>query len=903
MANNRTTKTSLPAVASSVSPDVRMYLERVREELSRIQDAQNQTTTIINNYGLGGGGGGGFNPNDPDNQPCGKTVSPTTPTGLKVAAGFSFYMIEWDMPSYCGHSRTEVYGRKGSDALGGEVFLGASQGSMFVVAEPNMGTRYCFWIKHVNLRNEKSAFNALGGVCGTTALDPGYLIDLLTGQITESHLYKSLGDRINLIDLPGVGLIDQVRDTQTADGAIAQRISETSAQSATKVWVFIQATTPTAKNAGDLWYDITAPNLIDLKIWSTTDDAWNGKRLDLVPFRQVDVPQNLSPGGLGYTTRVFAGWDIWFDTNDSNTPYYWNGVGWTSLANGYLGSLAEAKIVNYDSARIGYCTLEQTDPQGEKYYITTDDDSSAKCAAAGGVWKPGLPWAKAVTQVSVTYNNQAVTLEQQFEAIYGTNGLLAQYTIKIDNAGHISGFGLSSETLAGGGVTSDFGVRSDRFWLAPPTIASATPPDPVQYPPYRGQVWLDTSKTPKVTNYYAKGISGVTDGWYPNNAYAAIPFTVQTSPAIISGQEIPPGVYMNAAYIRDATITNAKIRNATIDDAKILNLSANKIKAGAIAVTECITSESEYNSVTHEKQWSICGNGEAVFNKVTVRGTVLGGGASNYGTATGMFSGWTGTGSTNYKFRVGDPTGARLDWDGSALRVYNSLGYTVLKSGAGGDSFFLVEEPNGTAPITRVKAGYMGLVAGAGKYGLLLRDRNGKVALASHGTRGFTNETDAWGEPFPGDDEFYISSAYIKKLRAGNIDNRTITDVTQASGSWGPSSLGTGAVQVAIAYYTVADLPAGETAEAIVTGSVTVYPSSGSPYGGTFICGLRADGANIGGASSAVYTQNTAQCMAFTGKATVGNGSHHFQLVAQTQSGTFGTVQFQGQVTVMLGKR
>jgi hypothetical protein len=66
--------------------------------------------------------------------------------------------------------------------------------------------------------------------------------------------------------------------------------------------------------------------------------------------------------------------------------------------------------------------------------------------------------------------------------------------------------------------------------------------------------------------------------WVTFNTIA--PFTVQTTATTVNGVTVNPGVYMDAAYIKDGTITNAKIGNLAVDDAKIGNISATKITAG-----------------------------------------------------------------------------------------------------------------------------------------------------------------------------------------------------------------------------------------------------------------------------------------------------------------------------------
>ena len=74
-------------------------------------------------------------------------------------------------------------------------------------------------------------------------------------------------------------------------------------------------------------------------------------------------------------------------------------------------------------------------------------------------------------------------------------GLLAQYTVKIDVAGLVSGYGLAS-TAVGAAPSSTFAVRANSFYIAPPAVASSSPPNSGLY---NGFVWLDTSVPPAVT--------------------------------------------------------------------------------------------------------------------------------------------------------------------------------------------------------------------------------------------------------------------------------------------------------------------------------------------------------------------------------------------------------------------
>jgi hypothetical protein len=192
----------------------------------------------------------------------------------------------------------------------------------------------------------------------------------------------------------------------------------------------------------------------------------------------------------------------------------------------------------------------------------------------------------------------------------GTTGLLSKYTIKVDLAGHVAGYGIAA-TDNNGTPTSSFGVRADQFWIAPPSTVSATAPTTNLYV---GYVWIDSSVTPNITKYY----NGT--GWQTTQVKGAIPFVVQTSPTTVNGVAVPAGVYIDAAYIKNGTITTAKIGNAQIDDAKIVSLTAAKITAGEISVGNYIQSS---GFISGSQGWRIHGNGVAEFAAASIRGQLV----------------------------------------------------------------------------------------------------------------------------------------------------------------------------------------------------------------------------------------------------------------------------------------
>ena len=138
-----------------------------------------------------GTGGDGYNPTT-------DYTTPPTPTGLTAAAGFSNVYLSWDGAPYRNHAYTEIW-RASTDNLGDAIKVGTSSSNVF--ADPAAeGDTYYYWIRFVSVADITGPYNSTAGTAVTTATDPGPVLDLLTGQITEGQLYTSLGARINLID-------------------------------------------------------------------------------------------------------------------------------------------------------------------------------------------------------------------------------------------------------------------------------------------------------------------------------------------------------------------------------------------------------------------------------------------------------------------------------------------------------------------------------------------------------------------------------------------------------------------------------------------------------------------------------------------------------------------------------
>ena len=126
-------------------------------------------------------------------------------------------------------------------------------------------------------------------------------------------------------------------------------------------------------------------------------------------------------------------------------------------------------------------------------------------------------------QSSVDGNTASIQTQQQ-----SINGLSAQWTVKVDVNGHISGIGLASDNNV-----SDFAIRADKFYIAPP------------------------------------------DGTGKGDS----PFMVLTSSQTINGTVVPAGTYIKSAYIHNGSIDVAKINKASITSLSALSANIGHFKS------------------------------------------------------------------------------------------------------------------------------------------------------------------------------------------------------------------------------------------------------------------------------------------------------------------------------------
>ena len=180
--------------------------------------------------------------------------------------------------------------------------------------------------------------------------------------------------------------------------------------------------------------------------------------------------------------------------------------------------------------------------------------------------------AQAIYQLNSRLNNaggEGVSIEQKFNTnASDIANLYAEYTLKIDNNGYVSGFGLASSP-----TESAFAINANRFYIASPTnySGSTTPTSPTN-----GQTWFNS--TDKKT-YRWNGTAWVL--FQP-----IIPFTVQTTPVTINGVTLEPGVYMDNSYIRNLNADNINVTSLSAITANIGTLKTNNTNSYRVEISD-----------------------------------------------------------------------------------------------------------------------------------------------------------------------------------------------------------------------------------------------------------------------------------------------------------------------------
>lgn len=144
-----------------------------------------------------------------------------------------------------------------------------------------------------------------------------------------------------------------------------------------------------------------------------------------------------------------------------------------------------------------------------------------------------------------------------------------------------------------------------------------------------------------------------------------------TAPKLQANSVVAGKLAANAIVANDGVIGVAAIASA-----QIAYLEANKITAGDIAAERM--SANIVTALTGKFATLSALAAQLGAVQITSGGALFTQGVGSYTAGTGF---WVGEHSGAYKLRIGNPAGARLQWTGGALEIYNSANELTIASG------------------------------------------------------------------------------------------------------------------------------------------------------------------------------------------------------------------------------
>lgn len=259
---------------------------------------------------------------------------------------------------------------------------------------------------------------------GTFTGNTDDLIYNLTQSILDSSLLASLQARYSDIDTNAEAILEQTARAdahQTLLDLLGSANFDNSAFILNTSTIQVDGTTSLADKLSGMVANIdtnTAAIATEETARADADSALASQISILVAGSATFYVQPTAP------TSPNVG-DVWYDSDDGNHPYKWDGSTWIDVRDGLFTTLG-AEITTEQTARIDGDTALATD----------------------------------ITDLTTVVDGNTADISTQLTSI---NGLEAQYTVKTDVNGYVAGFGLANFTNNDGTHTSQFEILADQF--------------------------------------------------------------------------------------------------------------------------------------------------------------------------------------------------------------------------------------------------------------------------------------------------------------------------------------------------------------------------------------------------------------------------------------------------------
>jgi len=281
----------------------------------------------------------------------------SAPSGLQATSEEEAILLEWDAPPRAsGYDEVVIYA-SATSAWSGASEVGRTRGTSFR-HELARGTQRYYWVRAVDVDgrestrdpdSDTSSIQATAGQIATSQLDDD-------ANFAETAIWSSVsGDGrpeddatvgatvgTNLFDTDGTTVLGT---TDVVNSVLAQEIlnveleNETILDLETGLEVDIQ-------NLGDVAIFVNESNSTiqgNIDTLEGNIQSLTGLIGDVTAGVADVYLQDTAPvAGVGGIPDPIPDGSRWYDTDDNNAPYYWNGTAWTSLLDPRIGQNAAA---------------------------------------------------------------------------------------------------------------------------------------------------------------------------------------------------------------------------------------------------------------------------------------------------------------------------------------------------------------------------------------------------------------------------------------------------------------------------------------------------------------------------------------------------------------------------------
>ena len=299
----------------------------------------------------------------------------------------------------------------------------------------------------------------------------------LTGQLTESQLHADLSGRIDLIDLPTLGLLDRLdQEILDREGAVAQEAQDR-ATALTSYYTKVEADSATASAITGATSSLVSNSSLatSLSSYYTKVEADSATATAITGATSSLVSNSsLATSLSSYYTKVEADSATATAITGATSSLVSNSSLATSLTSYYTKTAADSAIATY---------VDQTSATIQGLVASASIESNVRASTTGPDWDSGTVYSKG--KVVVFKVGTAPYLFQRITATGGTPSpsvisgvaqlttdwkpvtanLYAETMLKTDVNGHVVGVGIAND-----GVTGEVEILADKFKIVHPTL-------------------------------------------------------------------------------------------------------------------------------------------------------------------------------------------------------------------------------------------------------------------------------------------------------------------------------------------------------------------------------------------------------------------------------------------------